>query len=102
MFKFIINDLIKNTSFAINKVKIVEVAFDKLFVFIITINEHNNFFFFHYKHMMFFIYYVVNNQIKFNYFRIIKHINLNVNYHKDIINFIEFYKKKLNKIRFQQ
>ena len=51
--------------------------------------------------MTLFIHNVVNNQIKFNYFRIIKHINLNINYHKDIINFIESYKKKLNEIKFR-
>ena len=46
MFKFAINDFIKNINFAINKIEIVEIAFNELFVFIITINEYNNNFFF--------------------------------------------------------
>ena len=29
-------------------------------------------------------------------------MNLNINYHKDIVNFVEFYKKKLNEIKFRQ
>ena len=99
MFKFTINDFIKNISFAINEIKIVEIVFNELFIFIITMSEYNNITFFNYEYTTLFIYYVVNNQIKFNCFRIIKHINLNVNYYKNIINFVESYKKKLNKIR---
>ena len=49
--------------------------------------------------MTLFIYNVINNQIEFNYFRIIKHINLNINHYKNIISFVESYKKKLNKIK---
>ena len=45
MFEFAINGLIKNINFTIDKVKIVEIAFNELFVFIIAINEHNNIFF---------------------------------------------------------
>ena len=100
MFKFAINDFIKNINFAINEIEIVEIAFNKLFVFIITINEYNNIIFFDCEHITLFVYYVINNQIKFNYIRIIKYMNLNINYYKNIINFIEFYKKKLNEIRF--
>ena len=37
IFKFIINDFIKNTNFAINKI-----VFNKLFIFIIIMSEHNN------------------------------------------------------------
>ena len=101
IFEFTINDFIKNINFAIDEIKIVEIAFNELFIFIIMMSEHNNIFFFNYKHIMFFIYNVVNNQIEFNYIRIIKYINLNVNYYKDIISFVEFYKKKLNEIRFR-
>ena len=61
MFKFIINDFIKNINFAINEIKIVEIVFNELFVFIITINEYNNIIFFNYKYITFFIYYVINN-----------------------------------------
>ena len=45
MFKFTINDFIKNINFAINEIKIIEILFDKLFVFVIAISEHNNIFF---------------------------------------------------------
>ena len=61
MFEFAINDFIKSINFAINKIRIVEIAFNELFVFIITMSEHNNIIFFDYEHMMFFIYCVVNN-----------------------------------------
>ena len=44
MFKFTINDFIKNINFAINEIKIVEIAFNKLFISIITISEYNFFF----------------------------------------------------------
>ena len=99
MFKFAINDFIKNISFVINEIKIVEIIFDKLFIFIIMMSEYN-IFFFNYEYTTLFVYYVVNNQIEFNYIRIIKYINLNVNCYKNIINFVEFYEKKLNKIKF--
>ena len=101
IFKFAINDFIKNINFIINKIKIVKIVFNELFIFVITINKHNNIIFFNYKHITLFVYNVINNQIEFNYFRIIKYINLNVNYYKNIINFVEFYKKKLNEIRFR-
>ena len=100
MFKFAINDFIKNINFAIDEIKVVEIVFNELFIFIITMSEHNNIIFFNYKYMTFFVHYVMNNQIKFNYFRIIKHINLNINYHKNIVNFVEFYEKELDEIKF--
>ena len=102
MFKFMINDFIKNISFAIDEIKTVETVFNKLFIFVIAINEHNDIILLNYKYITFFIYCVMNNQIEFNYIQIIKYINLNINYHKDIVNFIEFYEKELNKIRFRQ
>ena len=71
MFKFTINDFTKNTNFAINEIKIVEIVFNELFVFIITISEHNNIILFNYEHITLFVYYVINNQIEFNCFRII-------------------------------
>ena len=46
MFEFAINDFIKNINFAINEIKIVEIAFNKLFIFIITMNEYNDVIFF--------------------------------------------------------
>ena len=67
MFEFAINDFAKNINFAINEIKIVEIVFNELFVFIIAMSEHNNITFFNYKHITLFIYYVINNQIKFNY-----------------------------------
>ena len=33
--------------------------------------------------------------------QIIKYINLNKNYNKNIVNFVEFYKKESNEIRFR-
>ena len=102
MFKFMINDFIKNINFAINKIKIVEIVFNELFIFIITMSEYNNIILFNCEHITLFIYNIINNQIEFNYFRIIKHINLNINYYKNIVSFVEFYEKKLNKIRFRQ
>ena len=102
MFKLAINDFTKNTNFAINEIRAVEIVFNELFTFIITMSEHNNIIFFNCEHAIFFIYNVINNQIEFNCFRIIKHINLNINYHKNIVNFVESYKKKLNKIKLRQ
>ena len=102
MFKFTINDFIKNISFAINEIKIVEIVFNELFIFVIAMNEHNDFIFFDYKYTTFFVYNVIKNQIEFDYFRIIKYMNLNVNYYKDIVRFVEFYKKESNKIKFRQ
>ena len=103
MFKFAINDFIKNINFAIYKIKAVKTAFNELFIFIIIIamSEHNDIIFLNYKHITLFIHYVINNQIEFNYLRIIKHMNLNINYYKNIVNFVESYKEKLNKIRFR-
>ena len=46
MFKFAINDFINNISFAIDKIKVVEIVFDELFIFITMINKHNNIVFF--------------------------------------------------------
>ena len=39
MFEFAINGLIKNINFMIDKIKIVEIVFDKLFVFVIAMSE---------------------------------------------------------------
>ena len=102
MFEFMINDLTKNINFAIDEIKIVEIVFNELFIFVIMINEYNNIILFDCEHTTLFVHYIINNQIEFNYFRIIKYMNLNISYHKDIVNFIEFYKKKLNEIRFRQ
>ena len=66
MFEFAINDLIRNTNFAIDEIKIVKIAFNELFIFIITINEHNNVIFFNCEQVTFFVYNVVNNQIEIN------------------------------------
>ena len=66
-----INDFIKNTNFAIDKIKVIEIAFNELFIFIIAMSEHNDITFFDYEHITFFIYYIINNQIEFNCFRII-------------------------------
>ena len=63
-------------------------------------NEHNDIIFFNYKYATLFVYCVMNNQIEFNYIRVIKYINLNINYYKNIVDFVKFYKKKLNEIRF--
>ena len=101
MFGFAINDLIKNINFAINEIKIVEIAFNELFIFIITINKHNNIILFNYEHTTFFVYYIINNEIEFDCIRIIKYINLNINCYKNIVKFVDFYEKKLNKIRFR-
>ena len=68
MFEFAINNFIKNINFAINKIKIVEIVFNELFVFVIAMSEHNNIIFFNYEHITLFVYYVVNNQIEFDYF----------------------------------
>ena len=63
MFEFAINNLIKNINFAINEIKIVEIVFNELFIFIIIImmSEHNNIIFFNYKYTTLFIYCAVNN-----------------------------------------
>ena len=60
MFEFAINDFIKNINFAINEIKIVKIAFNELFIFIIMINEYNNIFF-NCEHATLFIYYIINN-----------------------------------------
>ena len=61
MLKFAISDFIKNINFAIDEIKAVEVAFNKLFVFIITMSEYNNIIFFNYKYITLFVYCVINN-----------------------------------------
>ena len=58
-------------------------------------------FFFDYKQTTLFVYNVVNNQIEINYIRFIKYMNLSVNRYKNIVNFIKFYQKELNEIRFR-
>ena len=45
MFKFTINDFIKNINFAIDEIEIVEIVFNELFIFIIAMGEYNNIFF---------------------------------------------------------
>ena len=42
MLEFTINDFIKNINFAINEIEIIEIVFNKLFIFIIIMSEHNN------------------------------------------------------------
>ena len=61
MFKFMINDFAKNINFAINEIKIVEIAFIELFIFIITINKHNNIILFDWEQATFFVYNIINN-----------------------------------------
>ena len=61
MFEFAINDFIKNINFAIDEIKIVEIVFDELFIFIIAINEYNNIFFFNCEQAALFVYNVINN-----------------------------------------
>ena len=61
MFEFAINGLVKNINFAINEIKIVEIVFNELFIFIIAINEYNDIILLNYEHTTFFIYYIVNN-----------------------------------------
>ena len=46
MFEFAINDFIKSINFAIDEIKIIKIVFNKLFVFIIAMNEYNNITFF--------------------------------------------------------
>ena len=101
ILEFAINDFIKNINFAINEIKAAGIAFNELFIFIIIIamSEHNDIIFLNYKHITLFVHCVVNNQIEFDYIRIIKHMNLNINYYKNIVSFVEFHKKELNKIK---
>ena len=61
MFEFAISDFIKNINFAIDKIEIVEIVFNKLFVFVIMMSEHNNIIFFNYEYATFFVYRVINN-----------------------------------------
>ena len=61
MLKFMINDFIKNINFAINEIKIVEIVFNELFIFVIAMSEHNNIIFFDYKYTTLFIHNVINN-----------------------------------------
>ena len=56
-----INDLIKNINFIINEIKIVEIVFDELFVFIIVINKHNDIILFNYEYITLFIHNIINN-----------------------------------------
>ena len=49
MFKFTINDFIKSINFAINEIKVVEIVFNELFVFVITMSEHSDIIFFNYE-----------------------------------------------------
>ena len=61
MFEFTINGFIKNINFMIDEIKIVEIVFNELFVFIIAMSEYNNIILFNYKYATFFIHYVINN-----------------------------------------
>ena len=61
MLEFTINGLIKNINFAIDEIKVVEIVFNELFVFVITINEYNNITLFNYEHITLFVYCVVND-----------------------------------------
>ena len=61
IFEFTINDFIKNINFAINEIKIIEIVFNELFIFIIAISEHNNIILLNYEHITLFVYYVINN-----------------------------------------
>ena len=61
MFEFAINDFIKNINFAINEVRVVEIVFNKLFIFVIAMSEYNYIIFFNYEYITFFIHNVVNN-----------------------------------------
>ena len=61
MFKFAINDFIKNINFAIDEIKAVEIAFNELFVFIIAINKYNDIIFFNCEHATLFVYNIINN-----------------------------------------
>ena len=103
MFEFAVNDFAKSINFAIDEIKAVEIALNELFIFIIiiTMNEHNNIIFFNYEYTTLFIHCVINNQIEFNCIRIIKHINLNINYYKNIVDFVEFYEKEFYEIKFR-
>ena len=42
MLEFAISDFIKNINFAINEIKAIEMIFNELFIFIITMNKYNN------------------------------------------------------------
>ena len=64
MFEFAISGFIKSISFAINEIKIVEIAFNGLFVFIIAVSEYNDVIFFDCEQATLFVYNVVNNQIE--------------------------------------
>ena len=46
MFEFAISDIIKNISFAINEIEIVEIVFNELFILNIIMNEYNDIIFF--------------------------------------------------------
>ena len=61
MLEFAINGLIKNINFAINEIKTVEIAFNELFILIITINEYNDVIFFNCEQATLFVHNVVNN-----------------------------------------
>ena len=59
MFKFAINDFIKDINFVIDETEIVEIVFDKLFIFVIAMSEYNNIILFNYEYTTLFVYYVV-------------------------------------------
>ena len=46
ILEFAINDFIKNINFAINEIKVIKIVFNELFIFIITMSEHNDITFF--------------------------------------------------------
>ena len=102
ILEFAINGFVKSTCFAIDEIKVVGTALDELFVFVIAMSEYSDIIFFDCEHAAFFVHCVVNNQVEFDCFRIIKHMDLSVNYHKDIVSFIESYEEELNEIRLRQ
>ena len=61
MFKFAISDFIKNINVAIDEIKIVEIIFNELFIFIIAMSEYNDIILFNYKYTTLFVYYIINN-----------------------------------------
>ena len=89
--KFIINDLIRKISLAIN-INIIIIFFNKLFIFIfiITINKYNNIKI-DKKYITFFVYNSVNYFIEINRVFIVKFIYLRINNNKDLEDIIEFY-----------
>ena len=102
IFEFMISGLIRSINFTIDEIKIVETALNELLALVIAVNEHNDVILLDCEQTALFVYNVMNNQIEIDYIRFIKHMNLNINRHKNIVNFIESHQKKLNEIRLRQ